>query len=488
MFQATAVKLILIAITIVPTLAIVIPTRTKFDPNPPTTGIYTASNNAPARETAPTQWRESARVLLESIFFGATPKTRTIESKTKVSRWCGTKYYSDLIRDGTHYLERTDDIVMVFESPSASASCGTSFCNEKKFKFLDHPLPRAPVLARTVLGPLRYAAMSGNSFPTYLQTAPPSKLIEHWCRAIPNFSIPTFLHHIPPTTTICAFLPLEGLGDQHLIDPDVHYELAGKRAIPMMTSHTTKILPSTQPDFRPCVVKVSQSMGSRGIFVIRNDADEAELEKFLRDAGNPDSIVTSCVDICRNLACHFFIHPWGDITWFGSSENLPNGFGGWSGDSTMHINEQDYLCELLTPYCLDVAKYCSARGYWGACGIDVLLDHQGQGYVVDVNPRVTGTCPALMIFHKLREDGGRPWTCGKFRRSSRHSFPGSVDALLAEVDAYNASDSECEVVVLSLCEKNSKSTRLNIAVYGDCDDDCDRILNRFAPLSRHGSF
>jgi hypothetical protein len=412
MFQATAVKFVLIAATILPTIAILLPTKTKFDPNPPT-GIYTATYNTPARENTPTPWRESARTLLESIFFGTTTKTRTIASKTKVSRWCGTQYYSDLIRDGMHYLERTDDVVMVFESPSASVSCGTSFWNEKKFKFLDHPLPQHPVLSRTVLGPLRYAAMSGNSFPTYLQNAPPSKLVEHWCKSIPNFPIPTFLHHIPPTSTVCAFLPLESIGDRHLIDPNIHYELAGKRAIPIITSHTTKILPSMQPVFRPCVVKVEQSMGSRGIFVIRNDADEADVEKFLKDAGNPDFIVTSHVDICRNLACHFFIHPWGDITWFGSSENLPNGSGGWSGDSTIRLDEQDYLCELLTPYCLDVAKYCSKRGYWGACGIDVLLDHQGKGYVVDVNPRVTGTCPALMIFHKLHQEGRRPWNFGK---------------------------------------------------------------------------
>lgn len=62
-------------------------------------------------------------------------------------------------------------------------------------------------------------------------------------------------------------------------------------------------------------------MGSRGIFVIRNHADEDEFEQFLRDAGDPEYVITSCVDIARNLACRFFIRPWGDITWFGSSEN-----------------------------------------------------------------------------------------------------------------------------------------------------------------------
>ena len=78
-----------------------------------------------------------------------------------------------------NYLERPDNVVMLFESPSASVSCGTSFCNENRFKFLDYPLPRSPVKGRTILGPLRYAAMAGAAFPTYLQNAPPAKLVEH---------------------------------------------------------------------------------------------------------------------------------------------------------------------------------------------------------------------------------------------------------------------------------------------------------------------
>lgn len=467
--QATT---LLLTAVILPANALVVPTR-------PVNSFAIA---APVEEPSLPSWMELGRGLLESMF--VTSNKPATETRIQLFPWCGEKYYSDLIREGINYLERADDIVMVFESPSASSTCGTSFCNEDKFKFLDYPLPRPPVLGRTILGPLRYAAMSGASYPTFLHAAPPPKLIEHWCKTIPNFSIPKFVHKIPSSSTVCAFLPLESLENRHLIDPVLHFKVAGKDAIPKMTSHTTRMLPNTRPESRPCVAKISQSMGSRGIFVIRDDADEVEFENFWRNANYPEYVITACVDIGRNLACHFFIHPWGDITWFGSSENEPDGSGGWSGDSTMRMADQDNLRTLLTPYCLDVAKYCSAQGYWGACGIDVLLDRQGKGYVVDVNPRVTGTGPALMIFQKLREKG-RDWKYGIFRRSSTHFFPGSVDQVLAEVDAFNASCDDCEVFILSLCKKNSRSTRLNIAVYGNHEDECRLVLNRFAALPQY---
>jgi hypothetical protein len=75
-------------------------------------------------------------------------------------------------------------------------------------------------------------------------------------------------------------------------------------------------------------------MGSLGIFVIKNDEDEREMNNFIESTGNPDVNFSEFIDISRNLACHFFIHPAGHIVWFGYSENYRLPSGNWSSDST----------------------------------------------------------------------------------------------------------------------------------------------------------
>lgn len=404
------------------------------------------------------------------------------ESRPEILPWCGTKYYSDLVRDGLNYLEGAQDVVMVFESPSASTSCETSFTNSGKFQFFDHPLPRAPVAGRVVLGPQRYASMAGAAFSTYLQQGIPPELVNHWRSTIPDFVEPNIIHTIPPDATVCAFLPLEEY-QSHVVDPEVHYHLAGKDAIPRMTSRTTQLLPDAS--IKPCVSKVCHSMGSRGIFVLKNDEDEAEMEQFMEQAGYPPYVLTEWVDISRNLACHFFIHPWGDFTWFGSSENASDGEGGWSADATIRVHQQEELQRLLEPYARDVAQYCLQQGYWGACGIDVLFDSDNVGYVVDVNPRVTGTSPALMTMQKLSaaasDGGGEQFQFGKFRRSGNCSYPGSAAQLVRAVKAFNkAHKDQCQVVLQSLQQVTWKKTRLNIGVYGIDEEQCDAVLNKFA--------
>lgn len=406
-----------------------------------------------------------------------SPTTSSSRHGGKIQSWCGTKYYSDLIREGLS--SDSKEVVMVYESPACSnANSGSSFYNGDLFQFHDYPLTTSD--SKTVLGPLRYGAMTGAGLPTYLQSPPPAGLLEHWAKSIPDLVLPSFCREIPDTAKVCAYLPLEQFQSRHLIDPHVHYEIAGKDAIPNMTLQTTKLLPDMDT-VRPCIVKVNHSMGGRGIFVIENDQDKADCLEKLEEAGGPGFIVTDFVDIERNLAAHFFIHPSGDITWFGSSENLLDREGGWSSDATIRcMQEQDELKDLLAPFVQDIAQYCLSRGYWGACGIDVLMDPQGKGYVVDVNPRVTGTCPALMAFQKLAASNYDRFAQGVFRRSKKYVYPGTAEQLLRDVEAYNESHDDCRVVIFSLFERDPECTFLNIGVYGSSQVQCVKVLNEFA--------
>jgi hypothetical protein len=302
-------------------------------------------------------------------------------------------------------------------------------------------------------------------------------LLEHWKEVLPSVPSPHFVDTVHENDVVYAYLPVERIKN-HVNDPDTHYHLAGKDAIHLMTQKTTRLLPDTRT-LRPCVVKTTHSMGSKGIFIIRNDEDEKEFEDFLVTSGNPTFVVTDFVDIKRNIACHFFIHPSGEITWFGSNENLRLPNGQFSSDSYLIMADQEEMKHLQAPFVEEVVQYCKTLGFWGFCGIDVLFDSKDRGYLVDINPRVTGSCPALMALHILAKQYG--FTHGLFRRSGDINYFGSPEKLFEDVSAYNTeNEGKSRIVVHSYFLNEKGITRVNVGVYGKDIGECKTVLNRFA--------
>jgi len=407
----------------------------------------------------------------------------------KCTNWGGKRYYSDYIKAGIDYKRKEDpdyiphqDVVMLFESPSSSAT-DSSFHNASKYRFHDWPPPKSS-RSKGILGPNRYASMNGGAFPVFLRDgAPPEGLLDHWAQVLPGFVKPSFVNKIDTNeNTVYAYLPVEQL-KHHVNDPDTHFHLAGKDAIHLMTQKTTQLLPDTRTK-RPCVVKTTHSMGSKGIFIIADDEDEKEFEQFLIDSGNPSYVVVDFVDISRNVACHFFMHPNGSIVWFGSNENHREADGKFSSDSYLLMEHQETLKEMQLPFVEEVVRYCRAMNFWGFCGIDVLFDSSGAGYLVDINPRVTGSCPALMTLNKLKSEYG--FEVGLFRRSGDINYFGSSKQLLEEVTKYNDEHKgESCVVIHSMFESEKDGqktgiTRINIGVYGKSLGECKVVLNQFA--------
>ena len=191
------------------------------------------------------------------------------------------------------------------------------------------------------------------------------------------------------------------------------------------------------------------------------------------------------VDIARNVACHFFMHPNGQVVWFGSNENHREADGKFSSDSYLIMDQQETLKQMQLPFVEEVVRYCRGLGFWGFCGIDVLFDGAGNGYLVDINPRVTGSCPALMTLSQLQKKYG--FSCGLFRRSGHINFFGTPKQLLSKVAKYNKdNEGKSRIVIHSFWEAEdidgSKPgfTKVNMGVYGNDLEDCKTVLNTYA--------
>jgi hypothetical protein len=401
----------------------------------------------------------------------------------RVHDWDQTSGYSDYIKTALTELKRdTSNVVTLFESPSSS-NPESAFYNSQVFKFhISNSAPTnltATKSAKSMLGPCRYSLFNGTAFPTYNRYGePPPLLLEHWQRTIPNFQKPQFVSEIDDDSQVYAYLPCESI-KHHVNDPHVHYHIAGKDAIHLMTKQTTALLPSTKA-LRPCIAKTTHSMSSQGVFIIRNDQDEADFEDYIASSGKPSFVVTEFIEIERNVACHFFIHPNGqDVTWFGSNENHRLKDGTWSLDSYLLMKDQAVLKEMQLPFVKDIVAYCHSLSFFGFCGVDVLFDKSGQGYLVDVNPRVTGSCPSLMVAQLFQDKYGFEY--GLFRRSGDVCFYGPEEALFEQVETYNVeNEGTSKIVIFAVCQVDEQLTKINIGVYGNSLEDCKIVLNRFA--------
>lgn len=408
------------------------------------------------------------------------------------SRYSGDRLLGKMISD--EELERdctATRVAMVFECPSSTME-GASFVNHSMFPMHDMPPPPLPYWIK--LRPIRYSVVAGSEATSLIHpdAMPSQALVRHWTDTIPNFEAPNYApidvtKQFDVFDKIVAYLPTEAIPPKKAVtDPTKHYQLASKAEIANIDG---LVAPEVYPDTkfkRPCVVKLTHGLGSVGIFIIRNDDDEEEWLEFYNTNHKPTFIVVEFLDIVQNLAAHFFVHRNGNITWFGYSENVKVG-NDWVSDTTFDWDMQTHLMEFMEPHVRAVANHALTLGFCGAMGIDVIIDSKERAIVLDINPRVTGTMPALMLQPRM---AGLGFNLGLFSKSTSKSFNGTEVELFQKVSDINKTR-DARVVVFSSHELSSERVvflkgavfsvparcLVNYAVYSNSQDLIISICN-----------
>jgi hypothetical protein len=105
----------------------------------------------------------------------------------------------------------------------------------------------------------------------------------------------------------------------------------------------------------------------------------------------------------------------------------------------------------------------------------------------DINPRVTGSCPALMSLQLLSKEHG--FSVGIFRRTGDNNYHGTAEQLMKEVSAYNmANEGKSMIIIQSMWESpedNYQNVKMNIGVYGNDLGECKEFLNHFAKPAKN---
>jgi hypothetical protein len=379
------------------------------------------------------------------------PEIKRISSSTSVSQL---------------YASDSPEAWLLTQYPSSNSD-ETIFQNRTKFQIHD-PFPPPPRELLQVLGPHHLMCAWGRDVVVTSQTEPDSRLLKHWAEVLGEDAVPVWKAYDPSQRFITLF-PHESIAaDQQVIDPAVNYRLHSKEIIESIDCPQAKVLDQVTP---PCVVKLSHGYAGLGNFFIRNAFDESMMREQVAQQWPDATIVVNELieNIVQDVGIQFYLRMDGSIVWLGLTQQQFNRNFRWCG-GVFSALEQDEGRKRYESIVLATAAVLHKHKYFGLVGIDVVTNDQGQQFLVDVNPRLTGVTPFLMASRRLATQGA---TEGIYLASQK--FSGTADQLYRAV----ADVSDGTVLVLSACENGEAGTTIcHLSIHSASQADNQQILRR----------
>ena len=369
------------------------------------------------------------------------------------------KYLSEL------YVKDAPDAVLMTEYPSSNSS-ETRFQNKTKYIIHD-PFPPPPAGLLKTLGPHHLMYGWGNEIPVTSQLEPPAALIAHWRDLFGEQGVPEWQAIRDDKTYITSF-PFETLAaDQQVIDPATLYHLHAKQAIADIPCSQAEVY----EDVRfPCILKLSHGYAGLGNFFVRDQADLEKAQVQIRTQWPDAPLVINqlLTDIVGDYGVQFYLNKQGEMTWLGFTQQVFNEAGRWTG-GVFNANIQDELYEAFLDIAKPVAGYLHAKGYFGVVGIDILQDKDDNFYLVDLNPRLTGITPFLIVSRNLIAEG---YNHGIYAASVE------LDGDLTDVIRMTEGIESARVAILSAYQaSNSSITKCHISISGKTHEACEAVLS-----------
>ena len=315
------------------------------------------------------------------------------------------------------YAADVPEAVLLAEYPSSNSE-QTRFRNTDKFLIHDPFPPPRPELLKC-LGPHHLMYGWGDRLNVTSQLEPPEVLLDHWCDLLGASARPNWVDfdQLPDRQFIVLFPHQTLSAERQVVDPDVNYFLHSKQVIEQVDCSQARVFAKAQ---YPCIAKISHGYAGLGNFVLKNSHDEQRMNDWLQDRWPDAEVVYNSIikDVVGDFGVQFYLAKDGAVRWLGLTQQNFEESGKWCG-GTYSIGSQLPLMDRFHPIIVSVAKYLADQGYFGVVGIDILVDGQGESFLVDVNPRLTGITPFLMASRKFAD--GLDLGEGQYRARPCHS-------------------------------------------------------------------
>lgn len=179
----------------------------------------------------------------------------------------------------------------------------------------------------------------------------------------------------------------------------------------------------------PVVLKIASRQptgGGLGVFVCRRPDDVA---RALAGTGPGDRVVVEeRLDIARSLCVQFAVPPDGNLRYLGTTEQICSAEGQYVGN---WLDTDDPAEDpRATAAALVAVRRGVAAGYRGIVGIDVVVTMDDEVRVLDLNFRLNGSTPALLLQPALVARGA---TVARFGRCTSRLSPERFYAVATEL-------------------------------------------------------
>ena len=383
---------------------------------------------------------------------------------TKIERIAPGVFLSEL------YAQDCPDAVLLAEYPSSNSDA-TQFQNRSKYIIHD-PTPPPHRILMKVLGPHHLMWGWGNEIPVCSELPMPQALLEHWQNVLGERVVPQWCAPADGLNYVTLF-PHQSLSEgSQVIEPENYYRLHSKEVIEKIDCPQAAVLDEIAA---PCILKLTHGYAGLSNFFVRKDEDaDSVLADIKRKWPNATYVVNSIIeDIQTDYGVQFYLKKNGTAVWLGFTEQSFDENGKWSGGCfSADAQERCFgdLAKMIEP----VADYLHGEGYFGVVGIDVVTNGDGQQFLVDVNPRLTGITPFLMASRMFAEQG---LSEGIYLASFK--FNGSLDQLIAQAESFKGQQPLTRVVVLSAFEDPSgEYTTCHLSVTSDSQSQNQKVLSQ----------
>jgi ATP-grasp domain len=263
-----------------------------------------------------------------------------------------------------------------------------------------------------------------------------------------------------------------------LIDTDLSYEMNSKRYLISSGIHTPEseivdLAVENTPDFvlrsraLPFVVKLPLATSGHGTWLITTEARRYDMlmaiNKFIARGGK-EVLVSSYVNTKQDLSVHIVIGAKGDerdrdnpLIVAITVQNLTVG-GHWTG-GRIDYSTQSTLKSLVRDTVRQTSRLLP-EGFVGWAGLDIVVDEKGNQWVVDLNPRWTGSVPLCLLSNHFFT-----------QRGLRHAEFGAFPYEGATEDIYDLLSPELRSgqVIINALAKVGKQSNMADLVWGGRD-------------------
>ncbi|CAH1787706.1 unnamed protein product [Owenia fusiformis] len=359
--------------------------------------------------------------------------------------------------------------------PTSALNTNYPLKNLKKYQKMEYPSNSFDTAAVSVM---RIIATIGSGVPVLAFEIPKNlnSLEAHWRRWMPYYEECTdirILNHENLAKiddgSLFTLFPCEQIPAQkHAINPDTFYEIYSKTFIPKIKIKQPRDMTKKEAN-APCVIKIPIAGGSEGVKIATTDQEILEYEEWVKKVGWTGDLVYQelLTDVIADRGVQVYIHKDGSVKLGGFSNQTYSSCSArnWNGGIFYRTPEEDEVNLRMLRFLQPAIKKLHEMGYFGYVCFDVMETRNGELFLIDINPRVSGSNPHMSMMDGMAEKG---FPVSMYTESNDLTI--TVEELISRANCLNKNNDDAVIIIIAAQATESGTLKTAISTFATKKD------------------